>query len=248
MSGFAGVVTSDGAPADREVLQRMADLLAFRGPDATVVRTVGCAGFCFTLLRTGPAPQTEEQPFTLDGEQWLLGDIRLDGRDDLRKSLSGDGHDIHTDATDEELTLRTWRQHGTKSGDVLMGDYTFAIWEPAAKRLIGVRDVIGARPFFYSHAGNTLCFSNTLEALQVVPGVDLRLDPHFVGDFLLQGWCSDLERTVYRGIRRLKPGHLLELRHGAAVSRLFAQLPIREPLMYRRPAEYLEHFQSLFRA
>jgi asparagine synthase (glutamine-hydrolysing) len=248
MSGFAGVISSDGAPVDAELHRRVAERLAFRGPDATVVRVLDGAGFCFTLLRTGPAPQTDKQPFSLDERQWLLGDIRLDGRDDLRARLGRGGEEVPERATDEELALRAWRLRGPECGELLMGDYAFVIWEPAARRLVGLRDVIGARPFFYGQAGNTLCFGNTLDALRIVPGVDLRLDPYFIGDFLLQGWCSDLERTVHRGIRRLKPGHLLEFQNGVAATRRFTELPIKDPLAYSRAGEYVEQFQSLFQS
>jgi asparagine synthase (glutamine-hydrolysing) len=249
MSGFAGVVSSDGAPVDAGLLGRMAERLAFRGPDATAVRILDGAGFCFTLMRTGPAAQAEEQPCTLDGRQWVIGDMRLDGRDDLRQALSQAGQEtVPKTATDEELVLRAWQLRGAGCGDLLMGDYAFAIWEPVARRLVCVRDVIGVRPFFYGQVGSTLCFSNTLEALRIVPGLDLGLDVHFVGDFLLEGWCADPQRTVHRGIRRLKAGHLLEFQNGVAATRRFFELPIKEPLIYRRAGDYVERFQSLFQA
>jgi len=249
MSGFAGVVSSDGAPVDAGLLGRMAAQLVFRGPDATVVRMLDGAGFCFTLMRTGPAPQAEQQPVTLDGRQWLIGDIRLDGRDGLHNALGQAGEKTRPPtATDEELTLRAWGLWGEKSGELLMGDYAFAVWEPLARRLVCVRDVIGVRPFFYAHVGNTLCFSNTLEVLRMVPGIDLCTDPHFIGDFLLEGWCFDPERTVHRGVRRLQAGHLLQFQNGVAETRRFAELPMKEPLTYRRAGQYVEHFQSLFQA
>ena len=246
MSGFAGVVSGDGAPADVNLLRRMAERLAYRGPDATSVRELDGAGCCFTFLRTGPAPQSEQQPVTLDGRQWLIGDLRLDGRDELRESLCQPGQGVPTSATDEELALWAWQLRGAEIGDLLLGDYAFAIWEPATKRMVCLRDLIGGRPFFYGQVGSALFFSNTLDVLRIAPGIDLRLDPHFIGDFLLQGWCSDTERTVYQGIRRLKPGHLLEFQNGVATARRFAELPMKEPLMYQRPGEYVEHFQSLF--
>jgi len=246
MSGFVGVVDGDGAPVDEALLQRLAGRLAFRGPDGTTVRTVGSAGFCFTLAKTGPAPQSADPPITIDGEQWLLGDVRLDGREALRDTLSRLGRALPVSATDEELALHAWRTRGADSGTLLTGDCAFGVWEPAARRLVCVRDVIGAKPLFYGWAGRLFCFSNTLDALRVVPGVDLGLDEHFIGDFLLQGWCSDVDRTVYRGIWRLKPGHLVEFQNRRVITRRFAELPIEEPLNYRRGEEYIEQFQSLF--
>src|SRR5438270_9636140 len=143
VSGFAGVVSLDGAPPDRELLQRMAKVLAFRGPDATNIVAQGSAGFVFTFLRTGPAPQCPSQPCTLDGRVWLLGDIRLDGRDDLRLKLEQHGDHFETKPTDEELVLRAWRRWGEAALPELIGDYSFAVWDSQARRLVCARDLIG---------------------------------------------------------------------------------------------------------
>src|SRR5262249_57439819 len=96
--------------------------------------------------------------------------------------------------------------------EILLGEYAFGIWEPAYRQFFGLRDLIGAKPFFFAHIGSTLSFSNTLDALRVVPGIDLRFDEQFAADFLLQGWCPDLERTVYRGSRPVRPGRPVQFR------------------------------------
>src|SRR6516225_947459 len=112
MSGFAGLVSTDGATPDRDLLARMAAGLGFRGPDGTQVWSQAGAGFCFTLLRIGPAPQSSEQPCSLDGRTWLVGDVRLDGREDLRHELEQSSESVALHATDEELILRVWRRWG----------------------------------------------------------------------------------------------------------------------------------------
>ena len=106
MSGFAGIVCTGGTTPDPRLIERMAERLAFRGPDATQIWSRAGAGFCFTLLRTGPAPQSSEQPCTLDGRVWLLGDVRLDGREDLRLQLEQTDESITAEVTDEELVLQ----------------------------------------------------------------------------------------------------------------------------------------------
>src|SRR2546423_11000633 len=105
MSGYAGIISADNAPPDRDLLDRMAAALAFRGPDAMHITAQSGAGFVFTFLRTGPAPQSSQQPVTLDGRMWLIGDVRLDGRDDLRRKIEQHGVSLTPTATDEELIL-----------------------------------------------------------------------------------------------------------------------------------------------
>ena len=204
----------------------MAERLAFRGPDATQIWTSPGAGFCFILLRTGPSPQAESQPFSLDGRIWLLGEVRLDGREELLRNLEQLGEKISVDATNEELVLRAWRQWAEKSLEALIGDFAFAIWDAEARQLWCVRDLLGARPFFYAYAGGQLVFSNTLEAVRVAPAVSAKPDLHFIGDFLLQSWCPDAECTAFLDIRRLPAGYALKYSNGELCVSQYATLPI----------------------
>ena len=245
MSGFAGMVCTNGATTDLRLLERMAARLAFRGPDASQIWSRAGAGFCFTLLRTGPAPQSSEQPCTLDGRVWLLGDVRLDGREDLLRQLQRSDEPIPVEVTDEELILHVWRRWGQDGLAKLEGDLSFALWDATERRLWCVRDLMGARPFFYAQSAGTLYFSNTLELLHEAPGVSSDLDPQFIGDFLLQEWCKDLTRTVYRDIHRLPPGHLLVYSEAELSVRCHTVFSVEEPLRLKRPEEFVEQFQEL---
>src|SRR6266446_8737955 len=245
MSGFAGVVSLDAAPPDALLLERMAEALAFRGPDGTHITTKPGAGFCFTFLRTGPAPQCPSQPCSLEGRVWLLGDVRLDGRDDLRRKLEQHGEAIAADVTDEELVLRAWRLWGDEGIAELIGDYAFALWDAEARCLRCWRDLMGARPFFYALAGGWLHFSNTLDAVRCARDISSELDLRFIGDFLLEGWCPDPARTAFRDISRLPSGHALSYSTCGVHVRRFASLPVEDPLWLKREEEYVEQFREL---
>ena len=246
MSGFAGFVSAGGDAPDPYLLERMAARLAFRGPDATQIWSRAGAGFCFTLLRTGPAPQASEQPCSLDGRVWLLGDVRLDGREDLRRELEQRDESIQATATDEELVLRAWRQWGEPGLSKLLGDYSFALWDETARQLWCVRDLIGARPLYYARAGERCYFSNSLTAIQCAPEISRELDLHFIGDFLLEGWCPDLARTAFRDISALPGAHILRFSSDGLEVRRFFSLPIEDPLWLKHEEEYVERFRELF--
>jgi asparagine synthase (glutamine-hydrolysing) len=204
-------------------------------------------GGCFTFLRTGPAPQEDRQPFSLDGTNWMLGEVRLDGREKLREDLRERDEWIPADASCEELVLHAWRQWGRAGLARLEGDFSLAIWDAATKKLCCARDLMGPRPFFYAQAGTRFYFSNTLEALRLIPEISSAIDGSFIGDFLLQGWCGDAERTAFREIRRLAPGHLLEFSNVDIRIQRYVTLPVEEPLFYKRPEEYVEEFRGRFR-
>jgi asparagine synthase (glutamine-hydrolysing) len=244
MSGFAGIVRADGATPDARLIERMGERLAFRGPDATQVWMHPGAGFGFTLLRTGPSPQAARQPCSLDGRVWLLGDVRLDGREELCRRLSQYGEKVAADATNEELILHAWRLWAEKSFEYLVGDYSFALWDAEARDLCCARDLMGARPFFYAHAAGQIIFSNSLDVVRLSSDVSSKLDLHFVGDFLLQSWCPDSERSAFLDIRRLPAGHALKYSNGGLTVRRYATLPIEEPLALKRREEYVEQFRG----
>jgi len=244
MSGFAGVVRADSGTPDAKLIERMAERLAFRGPDSTQVWMRPGAGFAFTLLRTGPSPQAATQPCSLDGRVWLLGDVRVDGREELRTRLGQHGEATRADATSEELILRAWQQWGEKSFEYLVGDFSFALWDADARAMWCVRDLMGARPFFYAHAAGTFVFSNTLDAVRLAPEVSGKLDPRFLGDFLLQAWCPDAEHSAFLDIRRLPAGHLLKYSNGTLAVRRYASLPIEEPLSLKPGEDYVEQFRG----
>lgn len=246
MSGFAGIVSADGGQPDAKLLERIAERLAFRGPDSTQIWTRPGAGLCFTLLRTGPSPQAAVQPCSLDGRFWLLGDVRLDGLEDLLDSLNAGSNKASLDCTNEELVLRAWQKWDEQSLTRLTGDFSFAIWDQLAQKVWCVRDLMGARPFFYAHSSGHFVFSNTLDAVRLAPTVSAKLDSLFIGDFLLQSWSPDWERTAFQDIRRLPPGHLLTYSDHELRLRRFASLPIEESLQLKRPRDYVEQFREHF--
>ena len=80
MSGIVGMANRDRVPADVELVQRLADFLAFRGPDAQIVWSEGQAALGNALFRVTPAAIDERQPCSLDGRAWITAEARLDDR------------------------------------------------------------------------------------------------------------------------------------------------------------------------
>src|SRR6059058_3815838 len=93
MSGIVGIVNLDGEPVDRALLSRMTRFLQFRGPDATHAWVSGSVGLGHTLLRTTDEAMHERQPFTFDGETWIVADARVDARQELVSRLKSSGRD-----------------------------------------------------------------------------------------------------------------------------------------------------------
>ena len=251
MSGFAGIIrlepSLETAEADRATIARMAEAIAFRGPDAQKRSTQNGASFTFSLLTTGPAPQAASQPVTLDGNTWLLGDVRCDGRDDLIAKLEQHDVSVARTASSEELVLHWFAKFGVSALPDLEGDFSFVLWLQRERRLIAFRDLSGCRPFFYSHRNGVFYFSNTLQAVLATDAVSRRTyDEQFLANFLLGSPYFHPERTVYEDVQRLPAGYMLEFFVAGPRSRRIAGLPVEELSSPSQNQEVIEEFQCLF--
>ncbi len=247
MSGIAGIVHADATPVDARLLDRMATFLEFRGPDARQIWSRGGVGFCHTLLRTGPHPQPEAQPCTLDEKVLALADVRLDARESLIGKLLGRERRVPAQTTDTELILHAWRVWGEECVEHLLGDFAFAIWDASARRLWCARDPMGARPFFYASLGNAFVFSNTLDCVRQHPAASDALNLRAAGDFLLAGWNPDPSTTIFRDVARLPAGHTLTFEEGRVRIVRYWTLPIEEPLRLPASEDYVESFREILR-
>lgn len=147
--------------------------------------------------------------------------------------------------TSERLILHTYRKFGAAALPELHGDFSFTLWNSLTRKLVAFRDLTGSRPFFYAHHDGTLTFSNTMQAVLAVPTGSRELDEGFLADFLLGSPYLNPGSSVYRSIRRLPPGHLLEFSGCGLSIRRIANIPVEELLIFKRSEEYVEEFKRL---
>jgi asparagine synthase (glutamine-hydrolysing) len=247
MSGIVGICHLDGAPVDRELLERMTNSLVSRGPDAQEVWTDGPVGFGHTLLRTTDEAEHERQPFTLDGQVWIVADARVDARGELIAKLKTQGQTATLDASDVELILRAYLTWGEACVENLLGDFGFGIWDGPKQRLFCARDHMGVKPFYYAHLGDVVIFSNTLNCVRIHPAVSDRLNDLAIADFLLFECNHDSATTSFADIQRVPPAHCASWSRDGLRLRCYWGLPIDEPLFYSRLDDYTDHFRDLTR-
>jgi asparagine synthase (glutamine-hydrolysing) len=248
MSGIAGIVTFDGTPANPDLIRRMTDSMAFRGPDHQGVWIDGPAGLGHTLLRTTLESANERQPATLDRVVWITADVRLDARTELIARLQSLGRDALPSTNDAELILHAYHAWGDACAEQLLGDFAFAIWDGRRRSLLCARDHFGVKPFFYARVDAGIVFSNTLDCVRLHPGVGDALNEVAIGDFLLFGSNQEPTTTTFAGIQRLAAAHSLSCEEGALRLTRYWTLPGNGRIRYRRSDEYIDHFRELLRA
>ena len=233
---FLVLFNSDNAPVDRPAM----------GQTGTDKREMVVLGrFSQTaLIRTDTHLVTQgcatAGPFDLDGRFWFIGRVRLDERERLRGTLRASPTD-----SDALLCLRSFAQWGEQSPEHLQGDFCFVIWDEDRQELFCARDQLGVRPLFFAQAGKKWLVSDALEDIRSNSNLSYDLDDRWVADFLVQGFCLDFHRSVYKAIRRFPPAHLLMASSGKSVLRRYWTLNIEAPLFYPDERLYLEQFHEL---
>ena len=206
MCGIAGWI--DERPIDREILRRMTRSLAHRGPDGEGIAVFagGAAGFGHRRLAILDLEETGDQPLELAGHRLVQnGEIfnfrelrRADRRRDLPYRGTGDA----------EVLLHALIARGRAALEALEGMFAFAYFDPRDGSLLLARDRIGIKPLYYFEKGGTFLFASEPKALLAHPAVSAEVDPEALGDYLSYGYVP-FDRGIFRGVRKLPPGHAL---------------------------------------
>ena len=246
MSGLAGVYGLDGRPLDRALLRRMTEAVAHRGPDGEGIWSDGPIGLGHRSSRTTPESLGEKQPLLDEsGTLCLVLDGRVDNRAELAAWLRAAGVHLRTD-TDAELVLQSYALWVDGCAWRIVGDFAFAIWDRRRRRLFCARDPLGIRPFYYRDDGLTFIWGSELR--QLLDTLPLGPEPNegVVGEYL-SSRLVDSHETLYRGILRLPPGHLLTVEEGRVRTTRYFDVDPRREIRYRSDDEYAEHFREIFR-
>jgi asparagine synthase (glutamine-hydrolysing) len=165
MCGIVGALSA--MPVDRELIERMRDRLAHRGPDDAGIWSTEDRRVCLGFRRLAIVDLSPEanQPFLSDdGRHAIVLNGEIYNFRALRDELAATGGTFRT-SSDTEVLLEAYRHWGEDCLDRLSGMFAFAIWDEDAGRLFCARDRAGEKPFYYSVVGNSLLFASELKSL-----------------------------------------------------------------------------------
>jgi asparagine synthase (glutamine-hydrolysing) len=217
--------------------------LAHRGPHAQSTWFHGSLGLAHAMLRSTPEALNEAQPYCEDGLA-ITADARIDNRKELIDLLRLEPQESRS-VSDSELILHAYRNWGEDCPVRLLGDFAFAIWDTATRKLFCARDPFGVRPFYYHLGPRVFAFASEIKALFAAPGVPRRLDELRVGYHLVPT-VEDKEITFFKDIRRLLPGHSLTLSAGGARQRSFWSPDCSRELRLSSDEDYAIAFREIF--
>ena len=214
MCGIVGIVQFDGQPVNRDLLGRMIDILAHRGPDARGVALCSGGGARVGLgharLKIVDLSDAAGQPMSNeDGSIWVVFNGEIYNFKELRASLEARGCRFRT-ASDTEVLLRLYEAEGERCVQALDGMFAFAVWDARRGSLLLARDRVGKKPLFYAATPTRIVFASEIKALLRHPGIEPEVNVGALPSLFLYGYVPTPD-TCYRGIQKLPPGHLLRV-------------------------------------
>lgn len=126
---------------------------------------------------------------------------------ELREELRGLGHHFHTDS-DTEVIVAAYRQWGRDCVDRFNGQFAFALYDRARRRVVLARDRFGIRPLYWARHGDLLLFGSEIKALGAWPGFPLQFEPSSLQEVFTY-WVTIPPATPFRDVWQLPAGHLL---------------------------------------
>ncbi len=218
MCGIAGILTAGGDKG--RAVAAMVERLRHRGPDDAGTWqsapaggkpscALGHARLSIIDLETGYQPMKNE-----DGSVVLVCNGEIYNFRELRHELESRGHRFAS-KSDNEVIIHLYEEHGADCVEHLDGMFAFALWDAKAERLLLARDRLGEKPLVYYQADGFLAFASELDALVALDAVPRVLDPEAVHHYLSY-LVVPFPLTIYRGVRKLPPAHVLVFENGAA--------------------------------
>ncbi|QIG93417.1 asparagine synthase (glutamine-hydrolyzing) [Bradyrhizobium sp. 6(2017)] len=209
MCGIFGLIAKNGL-VDADQVDRLTDLVAHRGPDGRGVRVNGNVGLGHRRLAIIDLTEDGAQPMR-DRllPIWITYNGEIYNYLELRAELEALGHVFHT-ASDTEVLLAGYVHWGENCLDRFNGMWSFAIHDERDNTLFCARDRFGVKPFYYAETATQFAFGSEIRQLLPLIGRSVA-DDDLVRDFLVCGLSDHTNRTFFKGIEKLAPGHKMRV-------------------------------------
>jgi asparagine synthase (glutamine-hydrolysing) len=210
MCGIAGIVarSGDAHTVSRHAKEKALALLSHRGPDSSGQYDAEAVWLGHTRLSIIDLSDSGKQPMQSADSRWV---IAYNGEAynflDLARELGLEDLRSHSDT---EIVLRAFSKLEVSVLDRLNGMFALAVYDCATKRIWLARDRMGIKHLYYRLDENGLSFASELGALLALSPKPLNCDLAALHEWSYFGAPLGAN-SMYRGVKRLTPGQVLEL-------------------------------------
>jgi asparagine synthase (glutamine-hydrolysing) len=197
-----------------ELLNRMGNALAHRGPDdpGTFYDNNAGLGLSFRRLSIIDLSAEGHQPMaSASGRYRIIFNGEIYNFEEIRVELGRRAWRGHSDTEVMLAAIEHWGL--TAAVQRFVGMFAFALWDSFEQRLHLVRDRVGIKPLYYGYVDGNFVFASELKALKVFPKFSAEIDRDTLAAYMRCGYVP-APYSIYKDVRQLSAGHILSLNAG----------------------------------
>ena len=212
MCGVGGVFHfwgHDGV-VEKELLIKMNHEMASRGPDGSGiwVSEDNKTGLCHRRLSIIDIDARSNQPMFFKHYS-IVFNGEIYNYQILKKELIEKGAVFQT-ASDTEVILQLYAEHGLETFNKLRGMYSLVIWDDIKKEMILSRDPFGIKPLYYYLEDNFVVVASQVKAIVNSVKINFEMEPAGQVGFFLLGSVPE-PFTLYKDVFSLSPGSVAKI-------------------------------------
>ena len=244
MSGICGIFYRDGRQVESQTIKNMNSKISHRGPDGSKVWVKGPVALGHQMLHTTPESLHEKLPWE-DRSSGLVitADARIDNRDELAPLL---GIENSINIPDSVFILKTYEKWGDSCPGYLLGDFSFAIWDPVNEILFCARDHMGVKPFYYYISDDVFYFATEMKSIFTISNVPKKLNELKVAYHLIQ-MLLEKKMTFYENIFNLPAAHSIKINDNEHEIKEYWILDPKLKVKIDSDLDYINKFSEIFR-
>lgn len=189
------------------MVRAMCDAMVHRGPDDEGLWSDGIVSIGMRRLSIVDLSSGHQPIASADERWWIVFNGEIFNYKELRPGLEARGARFRT-TSDTEVLLEQISRDGVDGIGRLNGMFAFAIWDTRDRVLTIARDRMGVKPLYYWSDGARIVFASEIKAILAAMPDRPAIDRQSLWDYLSFRYVPG-PGTIWQGIRKLPPGHVL---------------------------------------
>lgn len=183
MCGIVGIFNLSGETVSENVLSKMSEAIAHRGPDGSGIFVKENVGLAHRRLSILDLSEAGKQPMSSkDGVWTLVFNGCIYNYLELKEELKRKGHQF-VSSSDTEVIVEGLAAYGLDFLERLNGMFAIAAWNERERAVYLSRDRFGVKPLYYFFTGKTLLFASEIKAFMKHPQFSVELDHDALNEY-----------------------------------------------------------------
>lgn len=241
MCGINGYIGN--ASRSREIIQRMNERIAHRGPDHQSVFINDKVALGHVRLSIIDLSEGAHQPMhDPSGRYTIIFNGEIYNYAELKEEMKDVSFRTNSDT---EVLLHLFIREKEDCLHKLRGMFAFAVWDEQEQSLFMARDRFGKKPIYYHHAADHFLFSSELRSVLHSGLIKKEIELQNLREFI-RYQTVHAPRTLVKDVFMLKAGHYAWFKNGTFTDVQYYHLPVKPTVQQVTKNEASEHVKELF--